>query len=170
MYEYIRRNGTTAGRLPECDARNILTDLMKCLEYIHERGFAHRDIRPENVLFDFQNRVKLIGFRFAQIHSDGCSTGGAEVGSIKTQYMNPEYVPPELLMGKKAYSPVIDVWSCGVLLHYMLTGTLPFQDNCLARLIKKIEVIDSLIVPDCQNPKRMNLRHTHTGGHFHRTK
>lgn len=119
------------------DARKVVIDLVKCLDYIHEQGFAHRDIRPENILFDIHNRVKLIGFGLAQIRTD---ITNSDMGSIKTQYMSPEFVAPELLTGKKIFSPVIDVWSCGVILYYLLTGTLPFIDSCLARLIKKIEV------------------------------
>lgn len=128
------------GKLTESESRNIFRDIIDCLDYMHERGFSHRDIRPENVLIDSAFRIKLISFRFAHL----CFTDSAlpvnDLASIRTQYLSPEYTAPELLSGTVVSSPAIDVWSAGVLLYFMLTGTLPFTDDNLARLFRKIQV------------------------------
>jgi len=77
-----------------------------------------RDIKPENILFDSRNRLKL------------CDFGSAEWFRGESQWMKgvvgtPYYVAPEVLAGRE-YNEKVDVWSAGVILYIMLGGVPPF--------------------------------------------
>ena len=88
---------------------------MKILETIGQAGIAHRDIKAENIMINEQtDEIKLIDFGFS------CSFEEGE--KVTTACGSPHYSAPEIL-AKQAYDPIkADVWSCGVLLFFMLSG------------------------------------------------
>ncbi|EIM83718.1 Pkinase-domain-containing protein [Stereum hirsutum FP-91666 SS1] len=117
LFDYLAEKG----RLTEDEARIIFGQLCLAVNYIHDKGIVHRDLKLENVLLDERCRVKLGDFGFTREFDKGaymetfCGTTG--------------YASPEMLEGKKYLGPEVDVWSLGVILYCLLTGTLPFDDD-----------------------------------------
>lgn len=82
-----------------------------------------RDIKPDNILFDTRNRVKLCDFGSAEFF--GC---GGEREKMSGVVGTPYYVAPEVLAGRE-YNEKVDVWSAGVILYIMLGGVPPFYGD-----------------------------------------
>ncbi len=117
-------NGDLTGRKDGGDQRRII-EILRCLAqalgYAHEHGVVHRDVKPENVLFDKLDRPLLTDFGIALArHSDVRVTReGATLGS--TGYMSPEQARGQALDGRS------DLYSLGVMAYELLTGDLPFH-------------------------------------------
>lgn len=107
-------------RLEEPEARRYIRQLVSAVEHLHRAGVVHRDLKIENLLLDEDNNIKLIDFGLSN-----CAGILGHSDPFSTQCGSPAYAAPELLARKK-YGPKIDVWSIGVNLYAMLTGTLPF--------------------------------------------
>lgn len=90
---------------------------MQILKSLHDNNIAHRDIKAENILINESvNEAMLIDFGFSSKYEAG--------GFLKTSCGSPNYCAPEIL-AKEIYDPLkSDVWSCGVLLFYMLCGMI----------------------------------------------
>ena len=115
--------------LPEPEAAAILTPLMEAIAICHRRGIAHRDIKPDNVLYDDQDRLKLVDFGSAEVFGDGKGM----VGFVGTPY----YVAPEVVAGSE-YNEKVDVWSAGVILYVMLAGIVPFYGETAGEIFEKV--------------------------------
>ena len=116
------------GDLAQCDLRNdeprivdVLRALLSALDYAHERGIVHRDVKRENVLFDTSNHPLLTDFGIALSTTDTTriTTAGFAVGS--SGYMAPEQARGDVVDGRA------DLYSVGVLAYELLTGKLPFR-------------------------------------------
>ena len=118
-------NGDLAGRnLREDQSRalEIVRALADALGYAHEQGIVHRDVKPENVLFDKQDRPMLADFGIAlsdSSHQPRVTREGATIGS--SGYMSPEQARSQPLDGRS------DIYSLGVLCYELLTGEMPFR-------------------------------------------
>ena len=122
--DYINQRG---GRLDEDEARRLFAQLVEAVRAIHDLGFCHRDVKPENAIVCEDGNLRLIDFGLAK---------GLE--SAKTRAVGtPDYMSPELLdkldrdgkvRTEKYDAAACDVWSSGVFLFIMLTGRYPFQD------------------------------------------
>ncbi|KAL0321951.1 UNVERIFIED_CONTAM: Phosphoenolpyruvate carboxylase kinase [Sesamum calycinum] len=110
---------SSGDRFSETDAASILKQLMVAIACCHRLGVAHRDIKPDNILFDSRGRLRLADFGSAELF--GVSEMSGVVGT-------PYYVAPEVLMGKD-YNEKVDVWSAGVILYIMLAGVPPFYGD-----------------------------------------
>lgn len=107
-------------RLEEHEARKYIRQLIQAVEHLHRAGVVHRDLKIENLLLDENNDIKLIDFGLSN-----CAGILGYTDPFSTQCGSPAYAAPELLARKK-YGPKVDVWSIGVNMYAMLTGTLPF--------------------------------------------
>ncbi|XP_058183340.1 phosphoenolpyruvate carboxylase kinase 1-like [Rhododendron vialii] len=108
----------TSAPLPEPSAASILHSLISAIAYCHRLGISHRDIKPDNILFDSHNELKLADFGSADMFREGAAPMSGVVGT-------PYYVAPEVLSGGD-YNEKVDVWSAGVVLYVMLSGFVPF--------------------------------------------
>uniref|UniRef100_A0A1D1YW05 non-specific serine/threonine protein kinase n=2 Tax=Anthurium amnicola TaxID=1678845 RepID=A0A1D1YW05_9ARAE len=119
------------GRLSENDARRYFQQLIDGVDYCHSKGVYHRDLKPENLLLDSQGNLKISDFGLSAQPLQGVSL-------LHTTCGTPNYVAPEVLNHKGYDGALADVWSCGVILHVLLAGCLPFDEVDLTMLYSKI--------------------------------
>ncbi|RMC13287.1 hypothetical protein DUI87_10822 [Hirundo rustica rustica] len=108
-------------RLVEEEVRRYTRQILSAVEHLHCEGIVLRDLKIENFLLDENNNIKIIDFGL----SNTVRFEGLSQELLHTQCGSPAYAAPELLAHKK-YGPKVDVWSIGVSMFAMLTGTLPF--------------------------------------------
>lgn len=118
------------GKVPEDSARRFFQQIICAVEYCHRHKIVHRDLKPENLLLDSNLNVKIADFGLSNIMTDG--------NFLKTSCGSPNYAAPEVIGGKLYSGPEVDVWSCGVILFVLLCGKLPFDDEYIPNLFKKI--------------------------------
>jgi hypothetical protein len=108
------------GGMPETRVLDLMLAILEGLNYAHERGVLHCDIKPENVLVDREQRVRVTDFGIARdVSTAAAQRSGAVVGT-------PEYMSPEQVTDAAHVDHRTDVYSAGVVLFEMLTGRLPF--------------------------------------------
>lgn len=116
LFKYINKNL----RMDEKECSRIFQQMIQAIEYIHKIGVVHRDLKPENILLDNENNVKIADFGLGNLYQKG--------NLLKTACGSPCYASPEMIRGV-LYDPLLsDLWSCGVVLFAMVSGTLPFED------------------------------------------
>nr|XP_008120386.1 PREDICTED: hormonally up-regulated neu tumor-associated kinase homolog A-like [Anolis carolinensis] len=108
-------------KLEEREVKKYMRQIMSAVEHLHRHGIVHRDLKIENFLLDENNSIKIVDFGLSNI----MKFEGLSQELLNTQCGSPAYAAPELLAHKK-YGPKVDVWSIGVSMFAMLTGTLPF--------------------------------------------
>ncbi|EEB08292.1 CAMK/RAD53 protein kinase Mek1 [Schizosaccharomyces japonicus yFS275] len=130
LFSYLNKMGT----VPEINCLLIVYQILKALHYLHKQNIAHRDIKLENILLVSSNelffRIVLTDFGVAR---------QAENGQRMSTYVGtPEYTAPEikaikrrkLQRGECSYGLEVDLWSLGIILYLLLSGTSPtFQAN-----------------------------------------
>ncbi|KAJ5797455.1 uncharacterized protein N7503_006751 [Penicillium pulvis] len=126
LFDYLVRKG----KCNDDEARKFFQQIICAVEYCHRHKIVHRDLKPENLLIDSQKNVKIADFGLSNIMTDG--------NFLKTSCGSPNYAAPEVISGKLYAGPEVDVWSCGVILYVLLVGRLPFDDDYIPALFKKI--------------------------------
>lgn len=127
LFDYI----VGKGKLEEKEARYFFQQIISGVEYCHLHMVVHRDLKPENLLLDSDNRVKIADFGLSNMMRDG--------QFLKTSCGSPNYAAPEVISGNLYAGPEVDVWSCGVILFAILCGSLPFDDDNIRNLFRKIK-------------------------------
>jgi serine/threonine protein kinase len=112
---------------PACIAARIFLIL---LLFDHQNSVIHRDLKPENLLLDESKHIKIIDFGF------GNTFKSEEL--LDTFCGSPFYAAPEMILGKRYEGPEVDMWSLGVILFALLCGHLPFDDENIKELYRKI--------------------------------
>lgn len=116
----------------ELDARDLIKTLLKAVEYMHSRGVAHRDLKPQNLLLTSKEDdadIKLCDFGFSRrVHTPQ---------SLVTRCGTPTYVSPEILKNVP-HDQSTDMWSIGVILYVLLVGYPPFMEDSQQELFRKI--------------------------------
>ncbi|KAL4933090.1 serine/threonine-protein kinase [Aspergillus undulatus] len=126
LFDYLVKRG----RCNDAEARKFFQQIICAVEYCHRHKIVHRDLKPENLLIDRDKNVKIADFGLSNIMTDG--------NFLKTSCGSPNYAAPEVISGKLYAGPEVDVWSCGVILYVLLVGRLPFDDDYIPALFKKI--------------------------------
>jgi cGMP-dependent protein kinase len=104
---------------------------MLAVNYLHERKFIFRDIKPENIIVSTNGYIKLIDFGMAKILKDKTNS---IVGT-------PQYMAPEIILGDN-YSFEIDYWSIGICLYEFVCGNIPFGENANTPLDIYVSIIN----------------------------
>ncbi|CAN0907353.1 CBL-interacting serine/threonine-protein kinase 25 [Linum grandiflorum] len=137
VMEYVRGGELFAkvarGRLKEDSARKYFQQLISAVDFCHSRGVSHRDLKPENLLLDENENLKVSDFGLSALPEQLLNDG-----LLHTQCGTPAYVAPEVLRKKGYDGARADLWSCGVILFVLLAGFLPFQDENLMKMYRKI--------------------------------
>uniref|UniRef100_A0A2K5F191 non-specific serine/threonine protein kinase n=1 Tax=Aotus nancymaae TaxID=37293 RepID=A0A2K5F191_AOTNA len=129
LFDYI----ISQDRLSEEETRVVFRQIVSAIAYVHSQGYAHRDLKPENLLFDEYHKLKLIDFGLCAKPKQGNKDCHLQTccGSLA-------YAAPELIQGKSYLGSEADVWSMGILLYVLMCGFLPFDDDNIMTLYKKI--------------------------------
>ncbi|XP_018589816.1 5'-AMP-activated protein kinase catalytic subunit alpha-2 isoform X1 [Scleropages formosus] len=126
LFDYICKHG----RVDDPEARRLFQQIISAVDYCHRHMVVHRDLKPENVLLDGSMNAKIADFGLSNMMSDG--------EFLRTSCGSPNYAAPEVISGRLYAGPEVDIWSCGVILYALLCGTLPFDDEHVPTLFKKI--------------------------------
>ncbi|XP_062509421.1 5'-AMP-activated protein kinase catalytic subunit alpha-2-like isoform X1 [Corticium candelabrum] len=127
LFEYIIKHG----KLSEEKARRFFQQIISGVSYCHRHMVVHRDLKPENLLLDAEANVKIADFGLSNMMTDG--------EFLRTSCGSPNYAAPEVISGKLYAGPEVDVWSCGVILYALVCGSLPFDDENVQMLFRKIK-------------------------------
>jgi len=109
----------------------VFQQIIAGIEYCHGQRVAHRDLKPENILLDDAGNIKIADFGLSNLIRDG--------DFLKTSCGSPNYAAPEVVSGNLYGGPEVDVWSCGVILFALLVGSLPFDEDNIPSLFRKIK-------------------------------
>ncbi|XP_049346948.1 CBL-interacting serine/threonine-protein kinase 6-like [Solanum verrucosum] len=121
------------GKLREDNARGYFQQLISAIDFCHSRGVYHRDLKPENLLLDEEGNLKVTDFGLSAF-----TDHLRQDGLLHTTCGTPAYVAPEVLGNHGYDGATSDIWSCGVILYVLLAGFLPFQDDNIMAMYKKI--------------------------------
>ncbi|XP_038049586.1 5'-AMP-activated protein kinase catalytic subunit alpha-2-like isoform X2 [Patiria miniata] len=127
LFDYIVKHG----KLKDFEARRFFQQIISGVDYCHRHMIVHRDLKPENLLLDTNMHVKIADFGLSNMMTDG--------EFLRTSCGSPNYAAPEVISGKLYAGPEVDIWSCGVILYALLCGTLPFDDEHVPTLFRKIK-------------------------------
>eukprot|EP01117_Protostelium_nocturnum_P008211 TRINITY_DN292_c0_g3_i1.p1 TRINITY_DN292_c0_g3~~TRINITY_DN292_c0_g3_i1.p1 ORF type:complete len:332 (-),score=94.76 TRINITY_DN292_c0_g3_i1:38-1033(-) len=108
------------GKLDELKSAKLFSQIVSSVQYLHDKGIAHRDLKLENIMVDPEGNVaKLIDFGLSK-RVDG--------GQLLTTFCgSPTYAAPEILYKEPYHGNKVDVWSLGVILYSMLAGNIPWE-------------------------------------------
>jgi len=116
--------------LPMRKVLDYVADIAEALDYAHEKGIIHRDVKPANIMLLKTGIVKITDFGIARITASSQTQTGVVKGT--PHYMSPEQISGEKVDGRS------DIFSLGVMLFQLLTGDVPFHGNSPAALLHQI--------------------------------
>ncbi len=105
--------------MPYADVMRILEAIALALDYAHEHGVIHRDVKPSNIMVERTGRPVLTDFGLALRVSEG---------TVGDTFGTPHYISPEQAQNSANAVPQSDLYSLGVIAYEMLSGTVPFDD------------------------------------------
>lgn len=128
------------GPLPEALARRYIADTVEGLRFLHSKKIAHRDLKCENLILCSSGAVKLVDFGCSREYSDG--------EQAMTVLGSPLFMAPEVATAKGPYDPFLaDIWTVGMTLIQMLTGKVPFANECATPMRYFMMIADEKFVP-----------------------
>nr|KAJ0203423.1 hypothetical protein LSAT_V11C500253320 [Lactuca sativa] len=122
------------GRMKEATARRYFQQIVSTLNFCHQNGVAHRDLKPQNLLLDDDGNLKISDFGLSALPES------QKDGLLHTACGTPAYTAPEIVRRKGYDGAKADAWSCGIILFIFLAGYLPFDDSNLANMYRKIHL------------------------------
>jgi len=130
LKDLIRRRGRLSGN----EAVAVGMQLLAAVEFAHRSGIVHRDIKPQNVMIDRDGTIKVMDFGIARAGDSGMTEAGSILGTA-------QYLAPEQAKGYQV-DERSDLYSVGVVLYEMLTGTVPFKgDSAVTVALKHVNEV-----------------------------
>ena len=119
LFSFLKKHRTVS----EKTAKLLYKQIILGIKYMHEQNIVHRDIKLENILIDLNNNIKICDFGIGRVLSSPDQPLFDQCGT-------PMYIAPEILLcskdkGYKGFP--VDIWSSGIVLYILLSGTLPFS-------------------------------------------
>jgi len=126
VFDFLIENG----KLSEPEAARKFSQMLKAINHCHRNKVVHRDLKAENLLLDHKGNIKLADFGFSNYFNPG--------DTLATWCGSPPYAAPELFEGKPYDGQKADIWSLGVILYILVSGSLPFDGQTLQELRSRI--------------------------------
>ena len=117
-------------KMSEHQAAKTFSQIVNAVNYCHQHRVVHRDLKAENLLLDAEGNIKLADFGFSNYFQPG--------DPLSTWCGSPPYAAPELFEGRQYDGPKADIWSLGVILYVLVSGSLPFDGHTLQDLRSRI--------------------------------
>jgi serine/threonine protein kinase len=137
------------GSLAPGEIRHVLAQVARALAYAHKSGIVHRDIKPDNIMFDEHGAAVVTDFGIAKAASGGKLTGtGMSIGT--PHYMSPEQARAQGLDGRS------DVYSLGVVAYQCLTGSVPYDGDDSFSIGYK-HIMEEMPTPELDTPEQREL-------------
>jgi serine/threonine-protein kinase len=137
------------GALPPMEIRQVLTQVGRALAYAHRSGIVHRDIKPDNIMFDEHGQALVTDFGIAKAATGSKLTGtGMAIGT--PHYMSPEQARAQQLDGRS------DIYSLGVVAYQCLTGVVPYDGEDSFSIGYK-HIMEELPVPVLESDEQRDL-------------
>lgn len=127
LKKYIQKNG----ELPESFVANIVEKILEALDYLHNAGIIHKDLKTSNILMMPKDQIKLSDYGIAEVYDERLSENGNK--GVNKQYMDYyrgdslPYMAPEVIKNIEIIDKS-DVWSLGCVVIEMITGKIPWEN------------------------------------------
>jgi serine/threonine protein kinase len=135
LKQYIERKG----KLSDGEIKDLFTQMLDAVGYVHEQNLVHRDIKPSNFMINIEGGVKLMDFGIAKT-TDASSAEYTQTGT-GVQMGTPMYMSPEQITESKSVTSQSDIYSLGVVLWQMVTGKKPYDTQVLSTFKLQTKIV-----------------------------
>ena len=136
LKEYLDRKG----KLNDEEIKNLFSQMLDAVGYVHEQNLVHRDIKPSNFMLDKKGKIKLMDFGIAK-NTDANSAEYTQTGT-GMQMGTPMYMSPEQITETKSVTAQSDIYSLGIVLWQMVTGQKPYEMNTLSSFQLQTKIVN----------------------------
>jgi uncharacterized protein (TIGR02145 family) len=136
LKEYLDRKG----KLSDTEIKNLFSQMLDAVGYVHKQKLVHRDIKPSNFMINREGQIKLMDFGIAKT-TDITSAEYTQTGT-GVQMGTPMYMSPEQITETKSVTDQSDIYSLGVVLWQMVTGQKPYNTNTLSSFQLQTKIVN----------------------------
>jgi uncharacterized protein (TIGR02145 family) len=136
LKEYIDRKG----KLSDGEIKDLFTQMLDAVGYVHKQNLVHRDIKPSNFMIDLEGKVKLMDFGIAKTLDS--SSAEYTITGTNQSMGTPMYMSPEQITETKIVSSQSDIYSLGVVLWQMVTGQKPYDIKTLSNYQLQTKIVN----------------------------